>query len=97
MGEYQSWAVSFECKEDKLSKLLDICTKFGIDISIRDYWKKLDGEMEVDYHDSGSYSSGLYDNLVQLKEELINADAENVSVRHTYPADLVEVKPKKKE
>lgn len=100
MGAYQSLAVGFECKKDKLNKLLDICTKFGIDIPETNYClTDSDGEtMRVVHYDSDDiYPDDLYDNLVQLKEELIKAGAKDVSVRHTYPADLIEVKPKKKE
>lgn len=100
MGAYQSLAVGFECKKDKLNKLLDICTKFGIDIPKTNYCLT-DGfpygseMMRVVHYDSDdTYPNDLYDNLVQLKEELIKAGAKDVSVRHTYPTDLVEVKSK---
>lgn len=97
MGEYQEWAVQFQCKKEKVKELIGLVEDTGVEVSEENNLTDVrDGDtvtdmVEVTVCDAGTASYVLYEGLARLKKRLVEKGAVDVSVMHAWAPELEEV------
>lgn len=90
MGDFQEWSIDFECNPKILPRAI-AAVENVVHFNKKRAVTITDGVAKFSTSDGGTATWSFYDALVALKKELIELGCEDVTVQHTWPAELQEV------